>query len=375
MKSYYLFLTLIIFSFNIASAQFDTIAGPFQITGAMTAANEKIYLTSAQTGGLEILAIDVSTPDLESRSIFTNPFGTPIVGLSILEEDLYIAAAGATTAQGLIRRVTNINSETPTNDIYLDLPWLPTNLAIKDSVMYISRFFFFGGDIFTYDMRDPAAELMSFVSTDANSLTDFEIVGDQLLVSDGSDDRIYSIDLTAANPTLSTIQTGFDFPSGITVDGELLYVAVGNGDSNASSRVNVYELNSSIFSPPLSELATTTNLVILDVARINNATYVLEYAEGLGADGYLLRVQEETTATTSLATVPITAFPNPTSGLLTFAGLTPERVEVINSSGSRVKSAVSNGHQLDLSGHPAGIYTLLVYLADGTLGTTRVVKE
>jgi len=368
-------MALIIGSLNCSFAQFDTIAGPFSVTGALTVAEDYIYLLSADIGQVEVLQIDATTPDFESRSIFTNPFSTPAVSLFVEEEDLYIAYTGATVAQGLIRRVTNIYDETPTNEIYLELPWIPTNVAIKDSIMYISRFFFSGGGLYRYDMTDPNAEVELLLMTNANSLTDFEILGDQLLISDGSDDRILSVDLTDPSPTLSFIQGGLDFPSGITVDDGLLYIAVTNSNSNASSRVKVFDFNSTTFSMPVTELATTTNLILLDVARLNGSTYVLEYPDGLTEQGYLLRVQEVISNTTSEMTPSVRAFPNPTTGLITFEGINPKRAEVYDTRGRLVQVSLTANTPIDISTSPAGLYIVRLVLEDGTIRTTRVVKE
>jgi hypothetical protein len=375
MKRFFLWFALIIGSYQYGIAQFDTIVGPFSVTGALTVAEDKLYLLAAEDGQVEVWQIDTNTPDFETCSIFTNPFSTPAVSLFVEEEDLYVACAGATIAQGLIRRVININDENPTDEVYLELPWLPTNVAIKDSIMYISRLFFAGGGIYTYDMTDPDAQVELLLTTDANSLTDFEIIGDRLLISDGTDNRVLSVDLTAPNPTLSTIQIGIDFPSGIAVDNELLYVAVGNTNSNASSRVKVYEFNGSPTAMPVAELATTTNLILLDVARLNSATYVLEYPDALGEQGYLLRVQETISSTSQKKVAPVRAFPNPTNGFITIQGVTPQRAEVYDVSGGLVQLSVITRGQLDISPLSAGLYTVHLLLEDGTTRTIRVVKE
>jgi len=147
-------------------------------------------------------------------------------------------------------------------------------------------------------------------------LADMVLYENQLLIADVTDNRVYSIDLNASNPTRTAIVFGLDTPSGIEVDGDMLYVAVGNYNSNASSRVKVYDLlNLSSTSIPEEELAETTNLPIIDVARVDGRTYVLEYQIDFDDLGYLLRVEESPSAIQSISEVSqITVFPNPTKG-------------------------------------------------------------
>jgi len=377
MKNILLCCVLLLSSFCTLSAQFDTIVGPFLVSNALFSAEDKIYLAAAGEGAQEVLMVDVNNLEAPPTSLYTTPFGGPMTSLFVEGEDLYLASSGPTTSTGKIIKVTDINSSDPNFELYLDLPWLPTSVVVKDSVMYISRFFFVGGSIFSYDMTDPNAELEIFINTGNNSISDMVLYENQLLITDVTDNRVYSIDLNASNPTRTAIVFGLDTPSGIEVDGDMLYVAVGNYNSNASSRVKVYDLlNLSSTSIPEEELAETTNLPIIDVARVDGRTYVLEYQIDFDDLGYLLRVEESPSAIQSISEVSqITVFPNPTKGNISFGDLVAERVEVVNARGQVVAELSVSLSELDLSSLTSGVYTLIVHLADGTIRTSRVVKQ
>ncbi|MEL7221725.1 MAG: T9SS type A sorting domain-containing protein [Bacteroidota bacterium] len=271
--------------------------------------------------------------------------------------------------------MADVNSETPTSSVYLELPWLPTNLVIRDSTMYISRFFFFGGSIFTYDMRNPNASLIEFLDTDNNQLTDFELDGDHLFITDISDDRLLLVDLVSPNPSTTPILGGFDTPTGISVDDGLLYVSLANFNSNATSRVNIYDFSNGIPATFLQQVASGTNEEILDVARLNGETYVLESTNGEGSLGYLLRIQDDLSNLATLPSVKVTVFPNPTTDYITLRDVEATRINVTDVNGRNVLSVLGNDKQVDLSGLPSGSYNLFVELTDGTVGTAQVIKE
>ena len=348
------------------------------MTNAVVASEEKIYV-AASTSEFESVKIYAYNGDIlndPGTIIFENPFISPISSMVVEGEDLYFVSSGAFVSQGLIYKISNINSDAPSTEVYLRLPWLPTNLAIRDETMYISKFYFFGGGIFTYDMGNPDAQLEDFIDTNANSLTDFAISGDELLITDGSDGSLLRIDLSAETPSLTTLVAGLDFPTSIAVDEGLLYLSVKNQNSNLTSRVNIYDFATNMPGDLLSEVADNTNLSLAEIERFNGVTYVLEFADGNNGLGYLLRVDNQTSATRlTFSDRKIDVFPNPTSGLVNFPATTAKRVDVINAKGQRVISSTNGAQQLNLSALPKGLYTLLFFLEDDTLGRVRLVKQ
>lgn len=73
----------------------------------------------------------------------------------------------------------------------------------------------------------------------------------------------------------------------------------------------------------------------------------------------------------------IPAFPNPTTGMVQLEGVTNiAAVEIYNAQGQRLRVQVlpTNTNQIDLSGFPAGTYTLKFLLPEG-IGVSRVVKR
>jgi len=340
---------------------------------------EKIYVAASPSEfePVKIYAYDGDILNDSGTVIFENPFFSPISSMVIYEEDLYFVTSGAFASDGLIYKISDINSDAPTAELYLRLPWLPTNLIINEDTIYVSKLYFFGGGIFTYDMQNPAAQLESFIDTDANSLTDFEIVGDHLLITNGSDGSVLSLDLSEENPSFTRLLTGLDFPTGIAVDGDLLYLSVENSNSNLTSRVNIYDfVNKNMLDSPISEVANNTNLSIVELARLNNQTYVLEFANGNNGIGYLLRVANQMSNTTStFENKKIDVFPNPTNSIVNFPTTNPKRVDVINVKGQIVLSSTNGTDQLELSGLPKGLYTLLFFLEDDTFGNVRIIKQ
>ncbi len=369
-----LFLTTLLGTGNL-SAQFDTIAGPFSSVNAMVESEDKLYVALFHGAGVEVWSIDPSTSEPTEMTIFTNPFFQPIGNLFVAGEDLYLTSSGETISDGRIYRVADINSEMPSTELYLSLPWLPTNVAIMDSVMYISRFFFVGGSIYRYDMRNPEAEVEFYATTDNNSLTDLTIAEGQLYLADITDNRIRRVDLDRPTPFVRNILSGVDSPLGLTVDDDRLYVAVGNLNSNATSRVKVYDLSSGGAPALVAEVADNTNLAILDVARVSNQTYVLENVDGEGDEGYLLRIQNTTNTREASLPVQVAVYPNPTSERVSFPNQIVTQVDAIDSSGCQLGALPSQGNEFDLSALPVGMYTLRVHLADGQLGLARVIKQ
>lgn len=371
------FIFLLFGQFNLW-AQLDTIGGPFNVTNAVVASEEKIYVAASPSEfeSVKIYAYNGDILNDPGTIIFENPFISPISSMVVEGEDLYFVSSGAFVSQGLIYKISNINSDAPSTEVYLRLPWLPTNLAIRDETMYISKFYFFGGGIFTYDMGNPDAQLEDFIDTNANSLTDFAISGDELLITDGSDGSLLRIDLSAETPSLTTLVAGLDFPTSIAVDEGLLYLSVKNQNSNLTSRVNIYDFATNMPGDLLSEVADNTNLSLAEIERFNGVTYVLEFADGNNGLGYLLRVDNQTSATRlTFSDRKIDVFPNPTSGLVNFPATTAKRVDVINAKGQRVISSTNGAQQLNLSALPKGLYTLLFFLEDDTLGRVRLVKQ
>jgi hypothetical protein len=378
MKSFLLSFFFLLFSqFNLF-AQLDTIGGPFVVTNAVVASEEKIYVAASPSEfePVKIYAYDGDILNDPGTIIFENPFASPIGSMVVEGEDLYFVSSGEFVSEGLIYKISNINSDEPSTEVYLNLPWLPTNLVIRDEIMYISKFYFFGGGIFTYDMGNPDAQLENFIGTNANSLTDFAILGDELLITDGSDGRLLRVDLSAETPSLTTLITGLDFPTSIAVDEDLLYLSVKNQNSNLTSRVNIYDFATNVPGDLVLEVADNTNLSLAEIERFNGLTYVLEFADGNNGLGYLLRVDNPTSTTSPIfSDRKIDVFPNPTSGLVYFPTTTAKRVDVFNVKGQRVISFTDGAQQLELSALPKGLYTLLFFLEDDTLGSVRLVKQ
>ena len=370
-------LVVLLLGISQSIAQFDTIAGPFSSTNGLVAGEDKIYLTAAANNfsTVNVLEVDLADPQFPATSIFTDPFGSPISELFVFGEDLYLTSAGPTTMTGIIYRVNDIGNPSPSSEIYLELPWFATSLTIKDSTMYIARFSFVGGGIYTYDMRDPNAELQEFLSNNTNDIPSLEINGDQLLISDATDSKISKVNLSAAVPIDLTYISNLDFATGMAVDNGLLYVAVGNYNSNTSSRIKVYDVSSGSFPVFLEDLATTTNLAIIEVARVNGQTYILEGSSEPNQPQYLLRIQDLSSSVLTNTLQQIEVFPNPTTDRVIFRNVNPEAVQVIDAAGRNVLSITNPNGEMDLSGLPLGVYNLLIQLEDGDLGTARVVKE
>ncbi len=378
MKNFLLSFFFLLFGQTNLLALLDTIGGPFIVTNAVVASEEKIYVAASPSAfeSVKIYAYDGDILNDPGTIIFENPFATPIGSMVVEGEDLYFVSSGEFVSEGLIYKISNINSDAPSTEVYLSLPWLPTNLVIREETMYISKFYFFGGGIFTYDMGNPDAQLENFINTNANSLTDFAILGDELLITDGSDGSLLRVDLNVETPSLTTLLTGLDFPTSIAVDEDLLYLSVRNQNSNLTSRVNIYDFATNMPGDLVSEVADNTNLSLAEIDRFNGLTYVLEFADGNNGLGYLLRVDNQTTTTSStFSDRKIDIFPNPTSGLVNFPTTTAKRVDVINVKGQRVISSTDGTQQLELSALPKGLYTLLFFLEDDTLGSARLVKQ
>lgn len=376
MKNILYTFTIALFSTVNLFGQLDTIAGPFPGTNCLAASTDRLYVAAVTQTTVEVRAYEGNITNEQGTLLFSNPFPNPISSMVVVDDDLYLVSSGATIADGRIYRVNEISSNAPQTELFLSLPWLPTNIAERDGVLYISKFFFSGGGIFTYDMNDPDAELQEFLATGTNSLTDFEIAGDQLYISDGTDDRVLRVDLSAENPTLSSFITGLDFPIGISIDEGLLYVAIANFNSNAPSKVAVYELDAGPFSVPLFEFADDTQLTLLDVAVVNSSSYVLENASEIGELAYLLRSGETVSSTSTAPGLrELKVFPNPTGGNILLSDINPNRVDVLNNAGVLMFSQVNNSREIDLSNLPTGLYYLRVFSEGNPVRTARVIKN
>lgn len=369
-------LTLTLFSIANLFGQLDTIAGPFSDINCLAASEDRLYVAAIMQSGVEVRAYEGNATNEQGTLVFSNPFVSPISSMVVADDDLYLASSGATIGDGRIYRVQNISGNSPESELFLSLPWLPTNIAVHNGVLYISKFFFFGGGIFTYDMNDPNAELQEFLATDTDNLTDFEIAGDQLYISDGTNDRVIRVDLSEEVPSTSTVLAGLDFPLGISVDEDLIYVAIANFNSNATSRVAGYELGADFFTPPAIEFADDTQLTLLDVAVVNNSFYVLENASEIGEFGYLLRSGGIMSSSSTVSEPEeLKLFPNPTFAYTTLSDIKPEKIEVLSASGVLLRSEPGNRQEIDLSALPAGMYYLRVYSEGNRVRIAKVIKN
>lgn len=367
-------LILIALAINapILTAQFDTIAGPFDSANAIVASGETIYAAVATPGGImRVRAYDINALNSPGRVLFTNPAGTPTMDMFVMGKDLYVTSSAPTIADGKIHRISAITSAQPSVELYLSLTHPPNALVIKDSIMYISQFLFGTGKILSYDMRDPEAEPVDFITTGIERPISLALDGDYLLISNAGSGIISRVNLNAPRPALTSYIRGLDLPNGMVIDGDLLYIAVGNPRINRLSGINVYELDAPRLT--LDILAEGTTRAITDVERINGQTYLLEYPSDIGETGYLLRVAAPVSTQRVYPEENISVFPNPTSGKITFGIKHPERIEVIGTTGQRLLSFNAGENSYDLSELPAGIYTVLIQMPDGTTGRSRVV--
>lgn len=74
---------------------------------------------------------------------------------------------------------------------------------------------------------------------------------------------------------------------------------------------------------------------------------------------------------------PVTVFPNPTTGIVSFAGLAMQDVETVVVSDALGREAVRSGPvgTLDLGGLPDGVYHLIMHLRNGTREHHRVLLQ
>lgn len=77
---------------------------------------------------------------------------------------------------------------------------------------------------------------------------------------------------------------------------------------------------------------------------------------------------------TSIDQTEIKVFPNPTNGILNFANVDAEQVEVFDSAGQRVLSKINPGYRLDMNQLPSGLYFLKIFTGEEVV-SARVVKE
>lgn len=383
MRKVFTLLCPLFFYSSFLTAQFDTIAGPFPIVFDMTASEDFVFAAVGDFDGEEIRAYDGLELNDPGRLVYTNttPLSSPFTSIYYHNDALYICSSGPTIQTGSIRRISNLKATTPDVELILDLPWLPTQVAVKDDILYITRLYFVGGGIYTYDMNDPnpIPELELLIPTGTDIFSDMKIVGDHLLASNAADDIVISADLSKSRPRFETIISGVDGPGSLTVDQEELYVVTNNFDRNASARVGVYTYDQDKRPSLITEEASNTEFIMRGVERLDNQTYVIEGVEGTGANndlGYLLRVPSILSSQSQIAKSPtVKIYPNPSSSYVEFDGLIPRQVDILGINGKLFKSEVNNTSQVKVSDLPSGVYILILYFDDGTYQRSRIVKQ
>lgn len=357
-------------------SQFDTIAGPFLATQGLEVYNDLLYAGTVGFNEPEIMAYDPTIKNDPGKVIFKNPFSRPIISFCFYEDAMYVATFGNSNADGRIYRVTELEAD-PQVELYLNVPWTPANVIIKDDILYVSRFFFFGGNFFTYDMNDPDAELEFAFDTFRNPTADVAIWGDYMIISDTEDQRIYAKDLTTSNNFIEVLVRSLDGAFGFALDENQLYVAVAHTNSNTTSRIQSYALDGVRRASFIEEFADNTTLAIADVARITGETYILERADGdLGERGYLLRVEQPITANENAPSELIsTIFPNPASSYIQINGENIEHVQIADISGRLITSKKVNNNRIDISNIMNGVYVLRITHDSGKMSSHRFVKN
>lgn len=381
MRKVFTLLCPLLFYCSFLTAQFDTIAGPFPIVFDMTASEDFVFAAVGDFDGDEIRAYDGLELNDPGRIVYTNttPLSSPFTSIYYDNDALYVSSSGPSIQTGSIRKVTNLKATTPDVELILDLPWLPTQVVAKDNMLYISRLYFVGGGIYTYDMNDPNPELELLLQTGSDILSDLIIEDNHLLASISSEKEVVSIDLNRSRPRLDRIISNLDGPSGLTIDQDQLYVVTNNFDRNASARVGVYTYDQDKKPSLITEEASNTEFIMRGVERLDNQTYVIESVEGTGADndlGYLLRVPSILSSQSQITKTPVVKiYPNPSSSYVEFDGLIPRQVDILGINGKLFKSEMNNTSQVNVSDLPSGVYIMILYLDDGTYQRSRLIKQ
>ncbi|NJB86986.1 hypothetical protein GGR26_002763 [Lewinella marina] len=327
-------------------------AGTYTVT--ITDANDCTATASVEVTEPAPLTLSLSaTTDLgaqEGTATVTAAGGTaPYTYLWNDENAQSTATATALRAATYDVQVTDANGCTVSESVVVDLLGEACERAIAiDSLLGA------GLDAFTYSR-----------SFDRTEYVNHTTAGENLASCFGDNDVLYQ-------------PVWFTF----TGDGNIYHIRTTNCADDAAAadtRGALFEGSCSQESPLLcrdDESEEAANFLI-EIQTEEGKSYSL-MVDAATADGAPFCLEVQQVATTSVGSAPvrtIAVYPNPTTGQVTFDGIAPREVTVLDAFGRIVEKQQRPGHQLDLSRLPSGVYHLLITDDQRQVFSSRVIRQ
>jgi len=284
----------------------------------------------------EITKIDLSE---------SNP--TPEIVIGELDRPNYMAFYGSDLyfsefSGGLISKI-NVDQSNPKKDTILMGLNSPRDLIFNGTDLYFSS----RNMIQKIDITSTDPEPVTIIS-EAGSILELALSGNDLYYSEYDENTISKLDISESNPIPTLVISDLDLPlSGMTIkDSELYFSQYGVSE--------ISKIDISTAEPTIVNI--DVNVVIADLAFIGDDLYASDFQNSL-----ILKYSNTALSTNTLATAPISIYPNPATDYITIEGLEDKLDGAIyNSLGAKIQAfSISDQTTIDIGNFAPGIYLLV----------------
>lgn len=358
MQTKLVFTLISLLSLSAIWGQTTTLYTGLNTAVGLEANGNDLYIAESQSNRIVKLDISNSSPSLQIVANTNSPEGLALDGN-------HLRIANLTGAIGTINVLAGIPSTVST---YHGTPGGVGARAITYNAthgLYIGTAYQGNSTrIYKINSASSATLITTIPGPFGTDVRGMAIIGNYLYATQRSQDRIYRIDLTQANPTPVVFKSGINMAYDLEADGNKLYITT---EAGKLYRINDVTVNN----PPLTTLISGGFGAFAGIEIIGQQIYIAGWANG----GRILKYTDNTLSVNDDFKLETFSFyPNPTIDLLTIK-LKEQLEKVVIYSIIGEKVIESNKTLVNVKNLSNGMYILKVYTNTGEIGVKRFIKE
>ncbi|MDY8137865.1 InlB B-repeat-containing protein [Aquimarina sp. 2201CG5-10] len=302
MKTRLLFTLIYICSLPVIFSQTVVYTGLNTPVGLESYGNE-LYIAETQSSRIVKIDITTGSPSLQVVSNISSPEGLALAGTNL-------RITNRTGAIGTLNVLAGIPTTTNT---YHNTPGGVGARAITYNTthgLYVGTAYQ-GNSTRIYKINSASSATLITTITGAfgTDVRGMAVIGNHLYVTQRSQDRIYRVDLSQANPTPVVFKTGIDMAYDLDAVGNMLYITTEAG--------RLYRINDvTVTNPPLTTLINGNLGALAGIEIIGQDIYVAGWANG----GRIYRYTDTTIPVCSIPTNVTVSGINGTNATVSWQG-------------------------------------------------------